>query len=513
MKKQKFTIGTQIFLYGISATYFIAFISLWLQIEGLFGLDGIMPVQQYFESISKQENILSFILNYPSIIWLDQFFNLGNNMLHLICLLGCLSSIISMVNYYRGYSLILCWILYLSLTVMGSPFLNFQWDILLLESGFLSIFLAGFSKRNLHPSPYILFLLYLLLFRIMFFSGYVKLASNDPVWWNLSALSIHFETQPLPHAISWYFHQLPGIILKIGTAIMFIIELLMPFFIFTGRRLRHIAGISFIIFMLVIGISGNYTFFNLLTIIICIPLFDNQFFKFIFPFKLIESLKKINLHHIKKYTRISQKSVFAIMLVLIIIFEGSRWLPMRQYPFISSLYQVVQPFRLVNNYGLFANMTTKRPEIIFEISTDGNEWEEIQFKWKPVNLGSIPGFVQPHQPRLDWQLWFASLYYERVLNIFNQQYKREPKSYNEINYFIYNNFRQAYYRHVWVHNFMMKILEKKSSVINLLADYDLPEGEFYLQAWLYDYNFTNFGDENWWKRSHKRLLFPPFNLN
>ena len=117
----------------------------------------------------------------------------------------------------------------------------------------------------------------------MFFSGYVKLASNDPVWWNLSALSIHFETQPLPHAMSWYFHQLPGIILKIGTAIMFIIELLMPFFIFTGRRLRHIAGISFIIFMLVIGISGNYKFFNLLTIIICVPLFDNQFFKSFIP--------------------------------------------------------------------------------------------------------------------------------------------------------------------------------------------------------------------------------------
>ena len=201
------------------------------------------------------------------------------------------------------------------------------------------------------------------------------------------------------------------------------------------------------------------------------------------------------------------------MLVLIIIFEGSRWFPMRQYPFISSLYQVLQPFRLVNNYGLFANMTTKRPEIIFEISTNGNEWEEIEFKWKPVNLGSMPSFVQPHQPSLDWQLWFASLYYERVLNIFNQQYKSEPKSYNEINYFIFNNFRQAYYRHLWVHNFMIKILEKKYSVLNLLADYDWPEGEFFLQAWLYDYNFTNFGNENWWKRSHKRLLFPPFNLN
>ena len=126
MKEQKFTIGTQLFLYGISITYLIAFVSLWIQIGGLLGQDGIMPIQRYFESLSKQENSLSYILSYPSLLWLDQFLNSGNTLLHLICLFGCFFSIGSMFNFYRGFSFLFCWIFYLSIVVMGAPFLVFN---------------------------------------------------------------------------------------------------------------------------------------------------------------------------------------------------------------------------------------------------------------------------------------------------------------------------------------------------------------------------------------------------
>ena len=506
-----FTLGSRMFLTGIALIYLIAFVSLWLQIEGLFGSEGIMPFERYFERLFKQDTPAAYILRYPSLLWLDHFLKLGNSFLHILCGMGSLLSILALFNYWRGYSLFLCWIFYLSLVVLGSPFLSFQWDNLLLESGFLSIWLAGFKRTDQKPSPFILFTVYLLLFRLMFFSGYVKLASNDPVWWNLSALLLHFETQPLPHALSWYFHQIPPILLKIATALMFFIELVVPFFIFMGRRLRHSAGILFMVFMLVIILSGNYTFFNFLTVVLCLSLFDNKFYRRWLVVLPTRFLKKGNFSLPGKTWSIIQKAICLLIVTLVLITEGRRWLPMSQYPVISNIYSFLRPFRSVNTYGLFADMTTTRPEVIFEISADGDNWQELQFKWKPVALDARPRFVQPHQPRLDWQLWFAGLFYERVLALFWQQTGRAPASYDEIHRFIYQRYRQVYSRHVWVHNFMEGILNKSPSVLNLTAHENWPDKPFYCRAWLFDYHFTQIGENTWWQRENKRVLFPQLN--
>jgi len=506
--KDNYNMGSRLFLIGTAVVYLIAFTSLWLQIEGLFGSEGIMPIERYIERLTKQDNIILYILRYPSILWFDYFLNIGNSFLHILCGLGSLLSIFALFNYRRGISLFLCWFLYLSLVVMGSPFLSFQWDNLLLESGFLAIWLAGFNRWDNKPSPLILCAIYLLLFRLIFFSGYVKLASNDPVWWNLSALSIHFETQPLPHVLSWYFHNMHPIILKIATSIMFFIELIVPFFIFIGRRMRHSAGILFILLMLIISISGNYTFFNLLTIVLCFSLFDDKFYRtcqIAFPMQI---LTKGSFTTSNKAWPIIQKIVFILIIILVLITEGKRWFPVRQYAAVEKISSIIRPFRLVNNYGLFSDMTTIRPELIFEISEDGKKWQELQFKYKPVALDAKPNFVQPHQPRLDWQLWFAGLYYERILSLYWQQIGKAPESYDEIHRFIYQRFRHTYYRHLWVHNFMDGILNKNPDVQNLTAHKNWPDRPFYCRAWLYNYQFTRHGENNWWQRNNKRLLFP-----
>ncbi len=528
--RDNFTLGSYLFLTGIALVYLIAFASLWLQVEGLFGSEGIMPVERYFDRLASQENSWSYILRYPSLLWLDHFLHLGNTALHIICGTGLICSLLALFNFYRGISLFLCWLLYLSLVTLGSPFLSFQWDNILLESGFLAIWLAGFKGRDQQISPFILFLLYLLLFRLMFFSGYVKLASNDPVWWNLTALSIHFETQPLPHALGWYFHQLPTWLLKVNTVIMFFIELAAPFFVFLSRRLRHTAGMLFIFFMLMITISGNYTFFNMLTIVLCLTLFDNSFYQQRLPQCWLTLLQKQNSSIPAKNTELLQKVVCGVMVALALITEGRRWLPIREYPVISQVYSFVWPFRSVNTYGLFSVMTKTRPEIVFELSTDSKEWEELEFKWKPVRLDVPPSWVQPHQPRLDWQLWFAGLYYERVLRVFHRQYGRTPESYDEIHRFIYSNFRRTYHKHVWVHNFIQGILVESRPVLQLISDEDWPTGYTRIRAWLYDYHFTRteypwandqfpmtndkpaVSKENWWVRDNKRQLFPAFNL-
>jgi len=218
-------------------------------------------------------------------------------------------------------------------------------------------------------------------------------------------------------------------------------------------------------------------------------------------------LKKGNLSLSGKTWGIIQKVICLLMVTLAFITECRRWLPISQYPVISNLNSFVRPFRSVNTYGLFANMTTSRPEVIFEISADGDNWEELKFKWKPVALDARPRFVQPHQPRLDWQLWFAGLFYERVLGLFWQKFNREPESYDEIHRFIYQRYRQVYSRHLWVHNFMEGILNKSPAVLKLTAHEDWPDKPFYLRAWLFDYNFTRIGENAWWKRKNKRLLF------
>ena len=513
LPRDNFTIGSRLFLSGIALVYLIAFASLWLQVEGLFGSEGIMPIERYFDRLDSQENHWSYILHYPSLLWLDHFLKLGNTALHLICGTGLICSLLALFNFYRGISLLLCWLLYLSLVTLGSPFLSFQWDNLLLESGFLAIWLAGFRRQDQQLSSFILFLLYLLLFRLMFFSGYVKLASNDPVWWNLTALSLHFETQPLPHALSWYFHQLPIWFLKVSTAIMFFIELVVPFFIFLGPRLRHTAGILFIGFMVMITLSGNYTFFNLLTIVLCLPLFDNSLYKLRLPGGWLTFLQKQNYSIPGKYTGLIQKVICGVMVTLVLITEGHRWFPFGQYPVVSQVYSFVRPFRSVNTYGLFSVMTKTRPEIIFELSTDGKDWEELKFKWKPVRLNETPGLIQPHQPRLDWQLWFAGLYYEQVLNVFQGMYGRIPESYDEIHHFIYGNLRQTYHQHVWVHKLMESILYESPPVLKLISTEEWPTGRTTIRAWLYDYRFTRNNSSNWWVRNNKRLLFPSFRVD
>ena len=154
--KGNFTLSSRMFLTGIALIYLIAFASLWLQIEGLFGSEGIMPMERFFERLSKQDTPVAYILRYPSLLWLDHFLKLGNSFLHILCGMGSLLSILALFNYWRGFSLFLCWLFYLSLVVLGSPFLSFQWDNLLLESGFLAIWLAGFKRLDQKPSPFIL---------------------------------------------------------------------------------------------------------------------------------------------------------------------------------------------------------------------------------------------------------------------------------------------------------------------------------------------------------------------
>ena len=469
-----------LFLRGLGCIYLIAFLSLWVQIHGLIGSNGISPAEQYLEAVRQQIGTEGYYL-VPTLFWL----NPSDIFLHFLCAGGVLLSLVLIVGFFPTFTLAGLWVFYLSLVTVGQAFLSFQWDVLLLEAGFLAIFFAPLQLRETftrasQPSTAFLWLLRWLLFRLIFASGFVKLAS-DEVWRNLTALNFHYETQPLPTSLGWYVHQLPEGFQKASVIGMFAAELVVPFVIFAPRRLRTIGCIGLVGLQMLIILTGNYCFFNLLTIALCLLLIDDVTWKGLLTKRFMPAIRFIEQPP-RRYKRICIASVATLLLLLSGIRFGGQLFRETRFPDVAW----IAPFRSVNTYGLFADMTESRPEIIVEGSNDRITWETYQFRWKPGDLTVAPKWVAPHQPRLDWQMWFAAL---------QGSYQRTP----------------------WFLNFMGALLQGKPKVLQLLADNPFPDTPpRYIRATLYDYRFTDLATKRsegtWWHREWKSIYCPAISL-
>jgi len=507
-------ISRWLFLKLLGIIYFIAFTSFWVQWEGLVGENGILPVTEFFKQIGNRYGASSFWYA-PSLKW----FITGFSGMNFICISGMILSILQIFGFLPRVSMMALWMFYLSVFTGGQRFLSFQWDILLLESGFLAIWLAPNCLRHKLSDQYPLskgcvFLIRWLLFRLMFFSGVTKLASGDPVWTDLTALAYHYETQPLATWTAWYMHQLPVWFHQFSTGFMFFVELVIPFFIFGPRRIKLIACFYISILMMFIILTGNYTFFNLLTLSLCVFLIDDSIMKRWFgkkdDFPIPLQKSSANWFNIKKK--------FSISFVFIILILSSAHTSVRYFPefkipqFIQKSLQIIRPFGIVNTYGLFSVMTTSRPELIIEKSQNGEDWEEIQFKWKAGMEDASPSFVQPHQPRLDWQMWFAALFFEQVDELYWQMNTKTPETFQDHAAFM-NRLRVPSSYH-WFYRFLRQFLKGSPHVLDLLENES--ETPKYLRVWLYNYHFTNLEQKRetgkWWVRDQKRILIPAFSL-
>lgn len=460
-----------LFLRCLGLIYLIAFVSFGLQITGLIGSNGILPVADFLQAVHEHFGPKSYWL-VPTIFWL----NANDLFLRLVPLAGALLSLLLLFGLARQAILITLFLAYLSLVSAGQDFMAFQWDILLLESGFLAIFLG--SSSNI-----VSWLFRWLLFRLMFLSGAVKLLSGDPTWRNLTALDFHFETQPLPAVIGWYTHQLPAWLHRMSVIVMFVIELVIPFLFLLPRPryLRFFAAAATILLQLLIFLTGNYGFFNLLTIALCLFLFDDAHLQRVLPQRLSQNVAKTFVHRQGSVLDRVSVTVLAVVIVFISGFQlvglFSGYLPQP----VRVVLNGVAPFHLVNTYGLFAVMTATRPEIIIEGSQDGQTWLEYEFKYKPGDIRRTPGWAAPHQPRLDWQLWFAAL----------GDYSSRP----------------------WFVNFMVRLQQGSPQVLALLDNNPFPTAPpRYVRAWLYSYQFTDFATRStagaWWRRERIGLYFP-----
>jgi predicted DCC family thiol-disulfide oxidoreductase YuxK len=480
-----------LFLRMLGVIYLIAFISLWTQISGLVGSNGIYPVQDFLKIVREQVGLERYWL-LPTLFWFDD----SDLFLQLLCGGGAFLSLLLILNVAPASVLFLLWAFYLSLAIICREFLSFQWDALLLETGFLAIFFAPLKLRprlsfESPPSLIVLWLLRILLFKLMFSSGVVKLMSGDHTWRDLTALTYHYETQPLPTWISWYADQLPVWFQKASVVLMFSVELVVPFLIFAPRPLRFLGCGAIVAFQLLIMATGNYCFFNLLTIALCLLLLDDR----AMPKRLREklfSLKKdsqaptVTIIRSRRWPGLVTLPI-AVIILLITAVQFFRMFQVDiDWPTpISNLVRAVAPFRSVNSYGLFAIMTTSRPEIIVEGSQDGETWLAYEFKYKPGDLKERPKFVEPFQPRLDWQMWFAAL----------SSYENNP----------------------WFINFSGRLLQNSSEVLALLKKNPFPDAPpRYIRAVVYDYRFTDLPEKraegSWWRREFKGLYCPILSL-
>ncbi len=470
-----------IYLRLLAVVYFVAFASLWPQISGLVGREGILPAGEFLQAVGARFGAAGYYLA-PTLGWIGT----GDAFLHALCVAGAGLSVLLAVGVAPIACLVGLWALYLSLTVLGQDFLMFQWDGLLLEAGFLAIFLAPWrrwSRPSREPAPAAgaLWLSRWLLFRLMFSSAAVKLTSHDPTWRGLTALQYHFETQPLPPWTAWCVHHLGAWMLRAATAGVFLVEGIVPFFIFAPRRIRFAAGAVMAALQILILVTGNYCFFNLLSLALCVLLLDDG----AWPSRWRARFTATGSRPGRWPTWALRPIVVVLFAVSLVPFLGTLELPTGWLGPVNLLYETVSPFRSVNHYGLFAVMTTSRPEIILEGSDDGTHWKPYEFQYKPGDVTRRPGFVAPYQPRLDWQMWFAAL----------SDFRHEP----------------------WFLSLCQRLLQGSKPVLALLAKDPFPRAPpRYLRGVVWDYHFTDAATRRatgaWWRREVRGLYCPVLTL-
>jgi len=468
----------QLFLRSLGGVYLIAFTSLGSQVKGLYGSRGVLPMSELFSSKRLAALGRERFHLIPSLFWLDS----SDETLVRGTRVGQALSVGVMLGIAPQASLTALWALYLSYTSAGREFLSFQWDVLLTEMGLLGILTAPAGLRpgpgRHEPSAAQVALWRALVFRLYLGSGVAKLKSGDKTWRELTAMSHYYETAPLPTRGGWYAHQQPERLQKLSTLATLVLETVAPFLAFAPRPVRHAAFWLFSGLQGFIFSTGNYGFFNVQSLVLGLWLLDDEALRRLLPRSRPSPAEP------RPVWRTLGAWVPAAPLLLLGANElVSRFDRSRTPRWLSWLEMQARPLRIVNPYGLFAVMTVRRPEIAIEGSDDGETWQEYTFRYKVGDLNRAPRQVAPHQPRLDWQMWFAAL--------------GSPPG--------------------WLLALVMRLLEGSPEVLKLFARNSFPEHPpRYVRAVLYDYRMTDLETHRstgaWWKREPLGLYLPPLSL-
>jgi lipase maturation factor 1 len=478
-----------LFLRALGIIYFSAFLPLVFQIRGLIGSNGILPVSEYLRAVTNSIGFARFWYA-PTLLW----FSSSNHMLLAISWAGLLASILLIFNIFPRGMLLICFLCFLSFVAAASEFSGYQSDSMLLEAGFISLFLAppGFRPRLAYNSPPIRASIFLLLwewFRIYFESGVAKIRSGDPEWRHFTAMDEYYQNGPLPTWIGWYLQHLSH---RFHAATAFgtlALELVLVWMLFLPRRVRIVCFFIVMFWQIGVILSANYTFLNYLVLVLGIFLLDDRFLARFFPQSWQAQVAQpappaqsvsaqpetpawqqtwaralANLKLALTAVMLAWLFYSSTVLLLLMIWLGT---PLPYAPVAA-----LQPFRIADRYGLFAVMTRGRYEIEFQGSNDGETWTAYKFRFKPQNPYEAPRIYAPYQPRFDWNLWFASLGHWRSNPIVPRTEER--------------------------------LLEGSPDVLALFANNPFPQPPRQIRVLLWQYWFTGMQEKRdqglWWRR-------------
>ncbi|MGC1618796.1 MAG: lipase maturation factor family protein [Candidatus Acidiferrum sp.] len=520
-----------IFLRALGIIYFSAFFSLVFQIRGLIGPEGILPASEYLKNIAAQVGFERYWYA-PSLLW----FSSGSHMLMALCWAGMAASVLLVLNLWPRGMLAVCFVCFLSFVSAAGDFSGYQSDGMLLEAGFLSLFIApgGLRPRLGETQAPVRAAVYLLLwewFRIYFESGVAKIMSGDTEWRHFTALDEYYQNGPLPTWIGWYVQHLPHWFHATTAFFTLALELGLIWAAFLPRRIRIV--LFFVVTPWQIGIilTANYTFLNYLVLMLGFLLLDDRFFMQFLPARWNEPLLvraitpaleasapvpgqlsvlpsppspleagtppektapnekaalRAGLRKIHSLLALLRIAVAAIILTWIFYATTVQMVWMiSPVPFPTIPVSLLDPFRIANRYGLFAVMTRGRYEIEFQGSNDGQTWVAYSFRHKPQELDRAPRIYAPYQPRFDWNLWFASL----------GEWRDNPM----------------------VLRAERRLLSNDTDVLALFAANPFPTAPpRYVRAVLWQYWFTSMTEKRehglWWRRQFLGLYAPAIEL-
>ena len=489
------------FQRSLGTIYLLGFLIAANQFRALCGADGILPVRLFLKRVN--------FWDAPSLFWLNSSDTaflvaaIAGVVLSVLALSGLSDAFDGVFGYvFSAFVWISLWMLYLSFVNVGQTFYGFGWETLLLEVGFLAIFLGPAAAA---PPVIVIWLLRWVLFRMMFGAGMIKIR-GDECWRDLTCMNYHWETQPSPNPLSWYFHQMPEWANKFAVLFNHFVELVVPFFFFGPRLLRQGAGLLTIAFQGILILSGNLSWLNYITIVIAISCFDDSFLPAVPAF--MESFYKIlggNLGVTESFGAAGNAAALSAVVsggsgfflwisggmpslliygLTALIFVLSIQPTMNLFSRAQVMNSSFDPLHLVNTYGAFGSITRVRNEVVIEgtddaVITPNTEWKEYLFKGKPSEVDRMPPLISPYHLRLDWQMWFAAM--------------------------------SPYWQHPWILNFIAKLLEGNSQVAGLLRVNPFPDHPpRYIRATLYEYHF---GKTTWWQRKRVASYLPPLSLN
>ena len=468
----------------LGLVYLVAFLTAVKQIVSLIGANGLLPIGQFLAHVRQSlGSTQAGFLRLPSLFWLNH----SDTALLVTAWVGVALSLVVLCGWTNALVLATLWLLYMSFVHVGQDWYGYGWEVQLLETGFLAIFLCPlldgrpFPRRA--PPLIVLWLFRWLIFRIMLGAGLIKIR-GDPCWRDLTALDYHFETQPLPNPLSRWFHFLPRGLLRAGVVFNHLAELVAPWFVFGPRMMRRAAGGLIVLFQGTLIASGNLSFLNWLTIVPALACFDDAVWAKIVPRALARRAEEAIAT--ARPCRPQEAVAYAVAGVV-------AFLSINPVANMFSRQQIMntsfEPLNLVNTYGAFGSVGQERLNVVFE-GTDAEvpdnraEWKEYSFKGLPVDPAKMPPQVAPYQLRLDWQMWFAAM--------------SSPGEYP------------------WVFHLIWKLLHNDSNVLGLFASNPFPDHPpRHIRAVLYRYSFAKpeNGQISWWNREKLGLWLPPLSAD